>query len=418
MKKKMSLTMVLLMVCLFASASVALATIVSSTAQRFGDLYGEGWTNAALRGDIDTSRLSVQLGDVVYTMDDVIITGIAQEAGSLTEDDSLCTRILATGTISAAQGANVVLMPEDYLLSDPWNYDPYYSGHASMPADAVSVREKAAETGATILCTRATANGLLDDEGNLYEGDILYTGIVQEDGSLVFHMEIDLAQPVPRQESYTLSVYIANHQVTPDSDHLMDTRVSQDWVFTVHPVQTETMPAIAQPEAEQPETEQTAFQQPASGDVLFANWVDTVLPLIGEGVTVTVHDPYTSASWQMQTTVSQNGNYANAKPLTDADTQVMVSAIGSSMAPQPVYVTFPTGQTCLGTLGSQGYAPDEDVTYGADGIGTLTLEDGTVLELRQVAYIHFPRTNTTLSPNGYADAHQDVLAQTWKEMQK
>lgn len=83
-----------------------------------------------------------------------------------------------------------------------------------------------------------------------------------------------------------------------------------------------------------------------------------------------------------------------------------------------MYVTFPTGQTCLGTLGSRGYAPDEDVIYDADGIGTLTLEDGTVLELRQVAYIHFPRTNTTLSPNGYAAVHQDVLAQTWKEMQK
>lgn len=90
----------------------------------------------------------------------------------------------------------------------------------------------------------------------------------------------------------------------------------------------------------------------------------------------------------------------------------MVAAIGSSMAPQPVYVTFPTGQTCRGTLGSQGYAPDEDVTYGADGIGTLTLEDGTVLELRQVAYIHFPRTNTPLPSDGYAAAHQEVLEQT------
>lgn len=194
-KKKKSLAMVLLMVCFFVSASVALAAIVSNTAQCFGDLYGEGWTDAALRGDIDTSRPSVQLGDVVYTMDDVIVIGIAWEAGSLTEDDSLCTR--------------------------------------------------------------ATANGLLDDEGNLYEGDILYTGIVQEDGSLVFHMEIDLAQPIPRQESYTLSVYIANHQVTPDGNHLMDTRVSRDWVFAVHPVQIETMPATAQPEAEQ-----TALQQP------------------------------------------------------------------------------------------------------------------------------------------------------------
>ena len=50
-KKKMSLAMVLLIICLFLSASVALAAIISNTAQRFGDLYGEDWTDAALRGD-------------------------------------------------------------------------------------------------------------------------------------------------------------------------------------------------------------------------------------------------------------------------------------------------------------------------------------------------------------------------------
>ena len=405
-KKKMSLAMVLLIICLFLSASVALAAIISNTAQRFGDLYGEDWTDAALRGDIDTSKPSIQIGDVVYTMDDVIVTGIEREIEGLTEDDTMCTRILATGTMQAADGSNVVLMPEDYLVSDPWNFDPYYNGHANIPAGVVSVIEKAAETDAEILCTRATANGLVDSEGNLYDCDIVYTGIMQEDGSIVFHMEIGLFEPIPRQDSYTLSVYIANHQVTPENEHLMETRISKDWVFTIHPQQIEVQP-ISQPEPVD-----------AIGDVQFANWEDTVRPLVNDAVIVTVKDPISGITWQMQVVAAENGNYADAKPISKADAEAMVSAVGSVMSPQPVYVVFPNGQTYLGTIGSRGYEPDEDVEYGEDGTATMTLEDGSVIELKQVAYIHFPRTNHDLDPNGYGAAHQKVLMQAWEELQQ
>jgi len=405
-KKKMSLVMVLLIICLFLSASVALAAIISNTAQRFGDLYGEDWTDAALRGDIDTSNPSIQIGDVVYTMDDVIVTGIAREMEGLTEDDTMCTRILATGTMRAAEGTNVVLMPEDYLVSDPWNFDPYYNGHANIPAGVVSVIEKAAETDAEILCTRATANGLVDSEGNLYDCDIVYTGIMQEDGSIVFHMEIGLFEPIPRQDSYTLSVYIANHQVTSENEHLMETRISKDWVFTIHPQQIEAQ-LISQSEPVN-----------AIGDVQFANWEDTVRPLVNDAVIVMVKDPLSGITWQMQVVAAENGNYADAKPISKADAEAMVSAVGSVMSPQPVYVAFPNGQTYLGTIGSRGYEPDEDVEYGEDGTATMTLEDGSVIELKQVAYIHFPRADHDLDPNGYGAAHQKVLKQAWEELQR
>lgn len=426
-KKKMSLAMVLLIICLFLSASVALAAIISNTAQRFGDLYGEDWTDAALRGDIDTSKPSIQIGDVVYTMDDVIVTGIEFGMEGLTEDDNMCTRILATGTMRTADGANVVLMPEDYLVSDPWNFDPYYNGHANVPAGVVSVIEKAAETDAEILCTRATANGLVDSEGNLYDCDIVYTGIMQEDGSIVFHMEIGLFESIPRQDSYTLSVYIANHQVTPENEHLMETRISKDWVFTIHPQQTERQPIdMQQPDPDESAALQTETEQPISqpepvaavADVQFANWEDIVRPLVNDAVIVTVKDPISGITWQMQVVAAENGNYADAKPISKADAEDMVSAVGSVMSPQPVYVAFPNGQTYLGTIGSRGYEPDEDVEYGEDGTATMTLEDGSVIELKQVAYIHFPRVDHGLDPNGYGAAHQKVLMQAWEELQQ
>lgn len=426
-KKKMSLAMVLLIICLFLSASVALAAIISNTAQRFGDLYGADWTDAALRGDIDTSKPSIQIGDVVYTMDDVFVTGIEYEMGNLTEDDTMCTRILATGTMRVADGANVVLMPEDYLVSDPWNFDPYYNGHANVPSGVVSVIEKAAETDAEILCTRVTANGLLDSEGKLYDCDIAYTGIMQEDGSIVFHMDIGLFEPIPRQDSYTLSVYIANHQVTPENEHLMETRVSEDWVFTIHPQKTEgqpvdmQQPAVDDSAAQQAETEQPLSQpEPvaAVADVQFGNWEATVRPLMSEVVTVTVKDPITGVSWEMQVVVAKNGNYADAKPISKTEAEIMVSAVGSDMSPKPVYVTFPNGKSYFGTFGSWGYIHEGIVVYDEDGTVTLVEEDGWITELEQVAYLHFPRTDHDLDPNGYGAAHQKVLKQAWEELQQ
>lgn len=80
-KKKISLAMVLLIVSLFLSFTVALAAIMSNTAQRFGELYGEEWKDEALSGDVDTSNPSVQIGDVIYAMDDVIVTGLELEGG-------------------------------------------------------------------------------------------------------------------------------------------------------------------------------------------------------------------------------------------------------------------------------------------------------------------------------------------------
>lgn len=397
MKKKMSLAMVLLIVCMLLSFTAAFATIISNTAQRFGNLYGEGWTDAALRGDIDTSKPSIQVGDVIYTMDDVIVTGIALEDGGLAEDDGMCSRILATGTMRSASGANVVLMPEDYLVSDPWNFDPYYNGHANVPAGSVSVLEKANETGAKMLCTRATANGLVDNEGNLYDSDIVYAGIVQEDGSVMFILDIGLFEPIPRQESYTLSVYISNHQVTAENEHLMDTRVSEDWIFTIHPQQSPTQQPVEQ------------SQVPTNvGGVLFASWEDTVSALLVEPVTVTVLDPNTNTAWQMQALVADSGNYADAKPVSTADIEAMVSAFGSTLTPHAVFVTFPNDCTCLGTLGSWGYAPEQNMVY----------EDGTTIENKQVAYIHFPRNAENLNPGGYGAAHQAALAQAWKHLQQ
>lgn len=241
--KRFTIRTLIIALVLIAVVGMALAAVSSMTAERYGEQYGEEYKTAMLQSDIDATPRSRQLGDVVYQMDDVIVTGITLDnekdnrgEDSMSVSNLVCSRIYATGTIRPAEGANVVLISEDYLTTDPWNYSPYHNGGSdTIPEGAISVKDKAAQTGATILCVRATANGLVGADGEFLDADCGGDVVVQEDGTMIYYMEIDLAKPIPRQEEYTISLYISTHQVTPEGEHLMDTRISEDWGFSIAP---------------------------------------------------------------------------------------------------------------------------------------------------------------------------------------
>lgn len=241
--KRLTIRTLIIALVLTAVVGVALAAISSITAERYGQQFGQRYKDALLQSDIDASLRTKQLGDVVYQLDDVIVTGITLDnekdnrgEDSMSVSDLVCSRIYATGTIRPAEGANVVLISEDYLTTDPWNYSPYHNGgRDTIPAGAISVKDKAAETNADILCVHAYANGLVGADGELHLATIGCEGIVQEDGSIVFYTEIDLENPIPRQEEYTISMYLTSYQVTPEGEHLMDTRIGEDWVFSIAP---------------------------------------------------------------------------------------------------------------------------------------------------------------------------------------
>ena len=67
----------------------------------------------------------------------------------------------------------------------------------------------------------------------------------REDGTLVYTMEIDLEEPIAREEmtSYTLSVYLANQamEVAPNGVNLepVGERLSQDWTLEIQPQSSE-----------------------------------------------------------------------------------------------------------------------------------------------------------------------------------
>ena len=190
--RRMPLRTALIVLILLTLAGAACAAVLSRTADWFGAFYGQAWKDAALSGDVDQTHPTARLGDVTYTLDDVIVTGIALDEGGMSVSESDCRYILATGTIRPAPGVNVVLIPEDYGLDEPWSPD----------SSGATVLERAEAQGAKILCVRVTANGLItsggqpftwtDDEGHTRYPDIGYNEMMQEDGSILFSMEIVL----------------------------------------------------------------------------------------------------------------------------------------------------------------------------------------------------------------------------------
>lgn len=244
--KRFTARTIVIALALVTVAGIALAAIVSPTVLRFSQWYGDEWGNAASQGDIDSTARTFTLGDLVYQIDDIVITGIGNgdtdsNEGNLTIHDEECRVILATGTISPKEGANVVLMgSEDHSISDPWNAETHYRSEITDAAESsLSVKDKATEANAAILCPKISAKGLLDKNGEPLSAEIGVTQRMQSDGTVLFSLEIWLDEPIPRQETYTLSLWVSNWPVDADGSFQMDSRLREEWVIEVAPTTAE-----------------------------------------------------------------------------------------------------------------------------------------------------------------------------------
>ena len=239
-----TLLLAVLLVCVLAA--VAYAALSSQTSELFGKYWGKEYQEAAERGSLAPGTYEMRLGGVCYTVSDVTVTGIALLEERTEIHDDLCSSILFSGTVAPAEEAPLVLATQDSLASDPWNYMyQLHGGPDTIPADAVSIADKAAETGAGIMQVTIIANGILDGQGELLPCSVGFEYDFQEDGTLVYTMEIDLEEPIAREEmtSYTLSVYLANQamEVAPNGVNLepVGERLSQDWTLEIQPQNSE-----------------------------------------------------------------------------------------------------------------------------------------------------------------------------------
>ena len=187
---------------------IALAVYESRTADLAGWFGGEERKDELLSGDIAPSGESTRLGDVIYTLDDVIY-----------KDGT----IYGSGVIRAAEGANIVLIDENSGIHEPAGYPLHYGKDYTVPDDAPSYVELAQERGARLILAKCVADGVLDENGE--PDSVGYDQIPQPDGTIRFYFEFAGREGgIERAESYDVILSIANWEVTPEGEWY-----DQDW---------------------------------------------------------------------------------------------------------------------------------------------------------------------------------------------
>ena len=222
-------TAVVVLALLLALGGVAYAIWESQTANVFGWFFGESTKQELLSGDVAAVGQSMRLGDVIYTVDDAIF-----------KDGT----IYGSGTMRAAEDANLVLLTDEENIFASMGYDLLYQEQTELAEDAPSYVQVAEQRGAKLTIAHCVANGLVNADGTLNSSEVGISETPQEDGSIRFTFEFmgsdgASASPIERAESYQVSLHIANWEVSPEGEWLReepnDTWQKTDWVVTVTP---------------------------------------------------------------------------------------------------------------------------------------------------------------------------------------
>ena len=213
-----------LLVTLLAAAAVA--AFSSQVASLFGWFYGEEKGAELLVGDLATPAQSVTVGEVIYTLDEGVYI-----------DDGL----YGLGHITPANDG-VVLMAEDYNVTDAAGYSLYYGEESKAPEGAPTYAELAAEKNAKIILAKAVAEAVGVDGGDIIAlGSAGYMLMPQTDGSILFTFELSTGVAVEEGETYAIRLWLANWEVAPDGQWLRDdpnspdTYLGEEWTVEVQP---------------------------------------------------------------------------------------------------------------------------------------------------------------------------------------
>lgn len=221
-------TAAILLALLVALCGIAYAAFSSKSAELFGWLYGSAWQQDIEKGDIASPMLTKRLGDVTYTIEEVVFKKDGDSPG-----------LYGVVRIAPAEGSNVVLLADDYMVDDPAGYLLHYGTDEIIPDDYLTYRTLAEQTGAKMIRARAAINSLHvhGQEGQIDFGE---SWLPQKDGTILGTWEADFNQSgLERAESYDLSIWLSNWEVTPEGVELRDepnsTQVSIDWQVTISP---------------------------------------------------------------------------------------------------------------------------------------------------------------------------------------
>jgi len=219
-----SRTVLVTALLLALTIAVGVAAFSSKVAEIYGWSYGADKREELLAGRIAQEAFSTRIGEVIYTLEEVTYI-----------DDGL----YGAGSIRPAH-EGVILMAEDYQVTDAAGYSLYYHDSEKPPADAPSYAELAREKNAKIRMVHCVPEAIGVDEGTVLRLPTCgYFAIPQMDGSILFGFEIPTGTAVEEGAEYLIRMWGANWEVTPEGEHLReehnDTYCAENWDAIVYP---------------------------------------------------------------------------------------------------------------------------------------------------------------------------------------
>lgn len=211
-------------IVLALTIAVAAAAFTSKVADVYGWAYGDNKREELMNGKIARDTNSAQIGEVICTLEEVTYI-----------DDGL----YGVGSIRPAH-EGVILMAEDYQVTDAAGYSLYYSDSETPPDDAPSYAELAIEKNAKIRMVHCVPEAIGVDEGTVLPLPTFgYFAIPQMDGSILFGFEIPTGTAVEDGSEYLISMWSASWEVTPEGEWLReepnDTYCGDSWDAIVCP---------------------------------------------------------------------------------------------------------------------------------------------------------------------------------------
>ncbi len=211
MKKKLTGTLVLAVVLILALLGSAYALFSSQVADFFRQYWNRDLGDWLQEGKIARVGDSVTIGDVVFTMDEIVY----RDRG-----------VYAVGTARPADERDQ-LVPMD--LADAW--DIY-----SKEAEGQEIIRKAAAAGGRLLETNIMIQEIGVDGGTMLSTE--YCGeynIRNEDGSLTFSLETS-GKVLEDGTAYEMQLEVSTRELTADGGRKENSDVYADWFVSFEPV--------------------------------------------------------------------------------------------------------------------------------------------------------------------------------------
>ena len=242
MKRKVVVGVLIAVFCL-AMTTTVVAAVLSKTTEFFVFEYGELYREKLESGVVVQVNQSATLNGVTFTLDDAVIT--PSQTNYLTDVGEVDPPVdtidfYATGIISPAEGENVILLADEYTVTDPAGYALYYENWPKAPEGAPTYAELAEEKGAVIRMVSCYAHGIINEEtGEVYLNTTGGVLIPLQDGTVQVGIEIPSENIYPQQDSYRMSICIATEDIDLEGNPIEGTRHEEAWIVTLVPEQGE-----------------------------------------------------------------------------------------------------------------------------------------------------------------------------------